>query len=476
MSTQIKNLIDTSEANVVIVLGDFVHEGLTAQVRDFGYLLINKRLRSTPRNWERIVEVLKTLNNEKRVAMVIGYLPTPTMLFIADKEYDSVRPLLISELERTKSLIFVYEDLLRGEVEPPPWEIEDTEGMLSYVSQQTDSTEDVPVRSAREQWLEAYKEEIERSNKILLDLSSRKIELLPFRRRNDVIVHIYEALDDLQAGVFLRLYVPNGRYQSEQFEDFLSLFSRYLRDVEGQDFSIDVTRTTRGQMYIFRSLGDPKKIEDLRDATSRFDNFLVIVQNDREAAENILRQRGVSPYNAEVIVEKYAREYRRLKIDIRHEFERSHLLLSQQLESELLDAIEDKILPMPRDQYPSGLFNIIGNSAPISISLAPGSLPINSMVAIEDVVIGGVTYNDEDKAIISRLAYINDEDKANQLRSDLERIKDPETPHNDKTSAGQRLKALIYSTAHYLGKKADEIGTQVLISYIEYLTTGRPQV
>jgi hypothetical protein len=35
---------------VVVVLGDFAHEGLTAKIESLGFTVINKRFRSTPRN------------------------------------------------------------------------------------------------------------------------------------------------------------------------------------------------------------------------------------------------------------------------------------------------------------------------------------------------------------------------------------------------------------------------------------------
>jgi hypothetical protein len=94
--------------------------------------------------------------------------------------------------------------------------------------------------------------------------------------------------------VFLRLYVPHGRYQSEQLEDFLTLFTRYLRDVEGKEFSIDVQRTGRGSTYVFRGRGEAGSMEELRDATRRFDNFLVLAETDGRAAEELIVQAGAA--------------------------------------------------------------------------------------------------------------------------------------------------------------------------------------
>lgn len=111
---------------VVLVLGDFAHEGLSAKIESLGFKVINKRLRSSVNNWKTIIEILRKHITEKRLALVFGYLPTPTLLLVAEEQYDEVRIPLITELERANTLLFVYEDNLSGTVEPIPWELPDT--------------------------------------------------------------------------------------------------------------------------------------------------------------------------------------------------------------------------------------------------------------------------------------------------------------------------------------------------------------
>jgi hypothetical protein len=50
--------------SIVVILGDFGHEGLTAKIESLGFETINKRLRSGPRNWERIADLLTALRNQ----------------------------------------------------------------------------------------------------------------------------------------------------------------------------------------------------------------------------------------------------------------------------------------------------------------------------------------------------------------------------------------------------------------------------
>ena len=472
---------------VVVVLGDFAHEGLTAKIESLGFTVINRRFRSTPRNWEKIIEILRELNECGRLAVVFGYIPTPTLLLIAEEQYDEVRQDLLSELERAKTLFFVYEDNLQGIVEPIPWEVEtvvDDKLRAELRAKMEDKKledQDIPWRTiydtardaaeapAREEWINENEAIIARSLKILADWTKLNIEVLPFRKRSDVTIRMFEALEDAQAGIFLRLYIPHGRYQSEQLEDFLTLFTRYLRDVEGKEFSVDVQRTSRGTTYIFKGRGDASSLDDLRAATSRFDRFLVLAQNDSSAAERVLTEGGTSPEEAGFIVAKYARSFRRLHLETRHEYERRRLLLVQQMEAELLDANESVVLPMPDEKRPSTLFAVVGNTAPVTINMAPAAISTNSEVVVSNVVSGGIKYSEEDKAILSLLAEVKDEIAALQLRSDLDRLKDPATSPDVKRTAVQKLKGFIYS----MGKKAEHIGTEVLIAYLNSILIGK---
>ena len=251
---------------VVVVIGDFTHEGLTAKIESLGFSTINKRLRSTPRNWENIAAILRDLHTSGRLALVFAYISTPTLLLIAESQYDEVRDLLIDQCEQTTTLFFVYEDNLSGDVEPLPWEVS-SEDDSNLEAKDIPWRTDYPSRfTSREDWLEEHAEIIARACSVLQDWAKKKLLLVPFRKRSDVTIRMFEALEDAQAGVFMRLYVPHGRYQSEQFEDFLTLFTRYLREVEGKEFSVDVQRTSRGTTYVFKGRGDAHSVEDLRSA------------------------------------------------------------------------------------------------------------------------------------------------------------------------------------------------------------------
>ena len=481
-----------TEANsVVFVLGTFIHEGLTAKAKSLGFTLIPRQLRSTEKNWRDIAAQLKGLNDENRLAAVFVYLPSPALLHVANPAFDAVRPALFDQLERTKTSIFVYEDNLEGSVEPFPWDLDGLNYGSSYTVAGSDEVWDAAFgelqdlvvgtrqqlrayRSAtRTEWLVQNKDLISRALALLEEWSDRNVEVLPFRKRADVTIRMFEALDDVGAGVFLRLYIPNRRYQSEQFEDFLALFNRFLREVEGKDFAIDVERTTNGTTYVFKGNKDSNTLEDLRAAASRFDAFLLEAREDAKSVESRLISHGSSPTEAPFIVAKYLRKVTRLMLEAKHEFEIRHLVLVQQAETELLEAGEQRLIPQVREDRPSTLFSIVGNVAPVTVNLSASPISMASAVAIGGLA-GSISYSVEDGAILERIDALDDRLQVLKLRSELERLKDPATSPDQKITAVQKLKGFLYSSTRYVGRKVDKIGTDVLVAYLERQLPGGP--
>jgi len=459
---------------VVLVLGDFIHEGLSAKIESLGFEVVNRRLRSTPKNWLRITELMRELRHEKRLALVFVYAPTATLLLLAEEQFEHARPALLAELQTADAILFIYEDNVQRIIEPLPWEVDDRDDKTLENLDIPWPTLDRPLGfRTREAWLEENADNITRVKVLLDDLVDRGLTIAPFRKRSDVTLRMFEALEETQAGVFLRLYVPHGRYQSEQFEDFLTLFSRYLREVEGKEFSVDVQRTARGTTYVFKGRGDASSVDDLRDATKRFDEFLALSQTDPSAAERELIRAGAPAQQAAFIVAKYARSLRRLNMEIRHEFERRRLVLSQSLDAELLDAKDEVLLPVPAENQPSSLFAVIGNTAPVTISLPHSIVAQGSSVELANAISGGVAYRAEDREILGLIESLTDRVEALRLRSELDRLKDVATRPEERRTALQKLKSFLYSGAKYVGRKADDVGTKVLVAYLERLASGQ---
>lgn len=477
------NAQPSSLKKTAVVLGTFSHEGLDAKLRGLNMTLVRKGLRSSERNWLRIIEIVSELRECGQLAAVLVYAPTPTLLHIASSQYDNVRPHLLDELKRAGSHVFLHEDNFSSKIEPAPWDIADLseEELIERDLPWSDAIEidsDTPqllLQSAqelqarrpprlptRDEWLAEHADEIRRAEACLAEMRTREIAMVPFRTRSDVTIRAFELLEDAEAGIFLRLYVPHGRYQSEQFEDFLTMFSRYLREVEALEFSVSSDRTLRGTNYVFKGRGEVTDFSGLNGAISRFDEFLSLANTNPKSAELALQSRGAGPQAAHIVA-KYVRQNRRLAMEIRHEHDRKKLQLQQEMEAELLDEQDATLLPVPSSSAPSGILSVVGNLAPVTINVT-GSVLGNS---VERTILGDVTYTPEDKALMSLMSSISDKMEVLRLQSDISRLKDRATSPEEKQTAVQRLKGFLYKLGKAAVEKSTDFGMDLLLKYLE---------
>lgn len=478
------NAEPSSLKKTAVVLGTFSHEGLDAKLLGLNMTLVRKGLRSSERNWLRIIEIVAELRESGQLAAVLVYAPTPTLLHIASSQYDNVRAQLLDELKRAGSHVFLHEDNFSSKIEPAPWDIADLsdEELIERDMPWSDAVEidsDTPellLKNAqelherrasrlptRDEWLAEHADEIQRAEACLAEMRTREISMVPFRTRSDVTIRAFELLEDAEAGIFLRLYVPHGRYQSEQFEDFLTMFSRYLREVEALEFSVSSDRTLRGTNYVFKGRGEVTDFSGLNGAISRFDEFLSLAHTNPRSAELALQSRGCAGPQAVHIVAKYARQNRRLAMEIRHEHDRKKLQLQQEMEAELLDDQDVALLPIPSSSAPSGILSVVGNLAPVTINVT-GSVLGNS---VERTILGDVTYTPEDKALMSLMSNLSDKMEVLRLQSDISRLKDRATSAEEKQTAVQRLKGFLYKIGKAAVEKSTDFGMDLLLKYLE---------
>jgi len=278
---------------------------------------------------------------------------------------------------------------------------------------------------------------------------------------------MFEALEDTEQGVVLRLYIPEGRYQLAQLDTLISIITKYFQQVERSAFWVDREQGAAGVSYVFRST-DGSGIDGFRRAADRFDSFLALVSEDSASAEARLLAAGVDRNLVGQYVDRYKRDLKRLQLDIKHDYERKTLLLVQAVEA---DAVEAESTAMPQAAIvskPSDLINVVGNLGPVTLQFGLGSFSsAPNVIAGERIMLGRVNYTDEDRHILDLAAMEDEPVRAAQLRSDVDRLKDPGTSLEDRHTAVQRLKGLVFKSIGYAGRKVDEVGTKLLIAYLE---------
>jgi hypothetical protein len=421
----------------VVLVGDLAHEGVTTKLKSLGYYYHNKRLQgSSPQNWQAAVELIASRRGAGTLVGAFVDMKTAVFDLCRKEDYKKAWNSLIDQLRQVKTTIFVYEKTLIGDFEDSAY--------------RTDTDFHSSIRST------------------IQSLQEVGLTLLPFQKHYEVTTSIIRVLDELDAGVLLRLYVFDKRYQSEQFNAFLRLLENYLKTVEKVSFTIDRRKTEHGLVYVFSSKNAITSADELTVAIARFQEFMEFCEHDAAKAKNILTAASIAPGEAEALLARYGRDYRRLKLDTKHEYEHKLLFLRQRLEGEILDTDLASALKLALDSSSRTVLSLAGNSGPISINVTNNAVHTASHIA--QFIDGDITFNEQDNRIISLVDQHCEGLDAATLKSSLSELKDDSTAPEAKKTAGQKLKGLVYKAAAVLGEAA----VKGLASYIEGLVTGKP--
>ena len=308
-------------------------------------------------------------------------------------------------------------------------------------------------------------------NNFLKALSSNEIEFIMYEGDLEIGTGVQQFLEDDEQGIFLRLYVPHGRYQAEQLESFLQIIESYLQKVEKLEFYIDRKKTKQGIIYIFKSKSNILSLEDIQVAITRFEVFMQLCQNDRKEAEQLVISSGMNTSEATYLVSKYLMEYQRIKLEIRHEDERKMLDLRQRFESEMLELTTKSQLILSEPILPSALLSISNNVGPISITISNSAIGDNPNVRniLEQAFNGNITYTIEDRQIMDLFERYAEHLEAIILKSQLELLKDKTAPDQEKRTAKQKIVGFLSKVAPAIGNSA----LTVLTAYLEKLLIGK---
>ncbi|MBY3621375.1 hypothetical protein CA600_28590 [Paenibacillus sp. VTT E-133280] len=177
------------------------------------------------------------------------------------------------------------------------------------------------------------------------------------------------------------------------------------------------------------------------------------------------------------IISKYAREAKRLAIDIKYEQESKLLAIKHRLHSEMIDlGSPDPINSMVTTTRPDSFLDItspdylngfISNVDTVNIHNPQILSNVRGIIAKE--INGGLNYNDFDEQLLrifkdktsSKIEYLN-------LKTALDELKDETTPETNKVTAMQKIKEFTVKAGSSIG----QVGLNLLEKYIENLLLG----
>jgi hypothetical protein len=446
------------EEPTVLLVGNIDTEGILSTVKSNGLQYKTKRIDSSAENWEAICDQFDSFAVRSALVKLTG----TTYGYLVSEEYSDVRDRFLSRLSSVPHAVFAYESLLSREINPVTVEAEvekDDRWGYGYALPPADVRISV--------------------NQLFLD---HKIDVIPYRRSAEITVLASAFLADVQDGLLFRVYVPSGRIWANETDRLLQLFRDYLTRVGHSSVRLDQRRMAHGIVYeLYGASGGSSNATSVEVVAREFEQFSQVLDlslSNPGAAEAILKDRNVEPREIAGILTRYAREAKRLQIDLRQERDQKLLSIRHRLEAELADQLplnapldtidvladsavprvlgfrsaltaEQKALPGPADY--SG----------ITVNVNPQIInAVNVVVASE--INGSVNLNSSDRELLGFIEQHAGE-RAAQLSSAVRELADDSAPRPGRLQARARLKGFLYTVAG----KVPDVAAGLLQAYLE---------
>lgn len=429
---------------LVLLLGKVGKEGILSKLQTSNRQYKVKILELLPQNWEYIIDYFANFE----ISAVIAMISPKTISMISRINYKECREKLFALIGNHPNIVFIYDGILKGET--------------------NDSTEhyvyNMPTKPAIK----------------LITLLTEKynINLVPYKRNSEVTTMAEAFLSDTENHLIFRLYIPSGRIWSSESDKFFQLFRDYLSKIVNIKTRLDQYRTENGTIFEIHS-------EELNAGTQieskliEFADFMDLCVSDIGGAEQLLRKKGIESQEASKLLAKYAKEAKRLMVDLKHEREQKVLMLRQRLESELLDSEEGSLgvdeiavlvnLAVPQVHVQETILlnndklqNIVTkNECGLQINIRPQIInTVNGIVAQE--IHGNQNFGFEARQLLEMIEKFGGK-KSAELSSDLHEVEDESAPLPGRVVAKARLKKFLF----HLIPAGEKVATALLQRYLE---------
>lgn len=403
-------------------------------------------LESKPENWNLIADQLES---EGLVGVIVKLTVSTYELLVGDL-HERTSDRICTALAKVPHILLVHEAVLTGETPNRP---DSDDEDLSFFTARYFTP---PKKETRE----AVDELVERHG----------LHVVPYRTNAELDVLATAFISDHERNLLFRVYVPTSRLWSAEGDRILALFRDWLTRVKGYGVREDGYETKAGRVYEF--YGD----EALDEATlsvefdefSRFVEACLVSAGD---AGSLLSARS----DVDEIVARFAKEGRRLVLDLKQERESRVLSLRHQFEAELVDvpslrfedvnAIVEATIPSAEGLRAAGSLIAFGERPP-----AQGRPQVTINQQVIQQVHGSVLQNIEgtvnlgvEATELLRLISENAGGQTSELVTAVHELEDVDARHADRLAARQVLKGFLYK----VGGKVGDASIKVLQAYVE---------
>jgi hypothetical protein len=437
-----------------LFIGNFLPDGAVSKLRTSGVDYVQKKLESKPSNWQTILGVLE--NPDLRGTMV--KLTGRNFRQFDDPAYANVGEALLVALGPSRHVVFIHEAVIVGEepIEVPPApEGVSGEEWHHYWSNTVDPFPPVP-------------EEVRA--RVLERLERHGVNILPYQTNAELSVMAQDFVDEFAQNLLFRVYVPKGRLYSTEADRLLAMFREWLTQVKKERVRQGGYTTPSGQIY--ELYGEGLSGGELSSEFDDFSSFLDLCIEQPTAAEAALGELGVEQTASSQIVARYAREARRLTLDLKHSRETRVLAIKQQLEAELLDLTEPSQWTLIEQALEAAIPRVRSAAAALTpfVPADPRSLTVNVSQQIVQSVSGTVVQNvqgttsfgPEASDILELIRQFGGSARA-ELEAALHEAEDVDLPTPLRVRATKRLKLFVVR----LGDTAEAAVVAAAQAYIE---------
>ncbi|CAM4049398.1 hypothetical protein NOGI109294_23585 [Nocardiopsis gilva] len=422
---------------IFLFLGTFSQEGLRSKLNVTDVWYVTKRMESSPENWEKIAKILENPN----LVGVLGKFGRGAYLRMGSDEHLEVANGMLENLSKVPHIIFIHEDIINGDaarnyVEPLP--VADAKGELYRTS------------------FDACMSQIPEEKTIITNdlLKKHEIQVASYKKNSELYVLADSFIEDLENNLLFRIYVPKGRLYSNEMSRLLDLFREWLTTVKKEKIRQDGYKTSRGQVFEFfseRNLGKEEVAEEIRE----FGRFLDLCDYPDEAAL-VLQGIGVEKSGATELVGRYAKEVRRLRIDIKQEREQRVMQIRHRMESEIVDeadrpeihwrAVSNLVASMI-PEVPGDLTNLMTRYA-IDENSERTPIQINQQIIgracgeVSQNVAGTQHFGPDAQALIEMIRNHGGAEEA-ELVASVHEVSDEEARMSDRLTAKHKIKRFL---------------------------------
>ena len=162
-------------------------------------------------------------------------------------------------------------------------------------------------------------------------------EIIPFQFINQIYETIKDEIVEIFSNEILNIYIQTQYGYRYEFDDFIQLFEKYLKNVENLKLSVEVFETKKGINYKFISIDKTESITDLPNKLNRFTEFVDLCEKQPEQALSIIENNNIDSEKALEIIQRLSKKYKRLALDIQQRKELLELQYKQEIQTELFE-------------------------------------------------------------------------------------------------------------------------------------------